>query len=70
MKLVIDLELRLSKHFQTIHEIAVHDYDDYYLETLKDLMEDEAETFLRSKVESIILKALSDVHEAMKESHS
>lgn len=67
MKLVIDVELRLSKHFETLHEIALHDYDDYYLEHLKDLMAAEAEKHLRSKAESLIAQALAETREVMDE---
>lgn len=67
MKLVIDVELRLSKEYESLHKMALYDYDDYYLEHLKDLMAEEAERYLRSKAEALITKALTETREVMDE---
>lgn len=67
MRIMIDVDLKLSKHYQSLHEAGLHDYDDYYLEHLKELLAEEAELHLRSKSDMFIAKAFTEVREIMDE---
>lgn len=67
MRIMIEIDLKLSKHYQTLHEIGSYDYDDYYLEHLKEILAAEAEAYLRSKSDMLIAKAFTEVREAMDE---